>query len=154
MRFIYNLVWPLGLLVFLPGYILKMIRRGGYRNKFGQRLGLYDVDLQAKLGKERSTWLHAVSVGEVAVALKLASQLRALEPNLACVLTTTTTTGFAFAIKNAPDWIEVMYTRSIFGRSCGVRSTSSGRQESFSLKPRFGPISLHRLTLNKSRSRS
>jgi 3-deoxy-D-manno-octulosonic-acid transferase len=110
MRFIYNLVWPLGLLLFLPGYILKMIRRGGYRSKFGQRLGLYDVDLQAKLGKERSTWLHAVSVGEVAVALKLASQLRSLESNLPCVLTTTTTTGFAFATKNAPNWIEVMYT--------------------------------------------
>jgi 3-deoxy-D-manno-octulosonic-acid transferase len=110
MRLIYNLLWPLGLLVFLPGYVIKMIRRGGYQSKFGQRLGSYDVDLQLKLGKERSTWLHAVSVGEVAVALKLASQLRELEPSLPCVLTTTTTTGFAFATKNAPDWIEVMYT--------------------------------------------
>jgi 3-deoxy-D-manno-octulosonic-acid transferase len=110
MRFIYNLLWPLGLLLFLPGYILKMFRRGGYRNKFGQRLGWYDVDLRARLEKERPTWLHAVSVGEVAVALKLASQLRALDPNLPCVLTTTTTTGFAFATRNAPDWIEVMYT--------------------------------------------
>lgn len=110
MRFIYNLLWPLGLLLFLPGYVLKMIRRGGYRNKFGQRLGWYDVDLQARLRKERSTWLHAVSVGEVAVALKLSSQLRELEPNRPCILTTTTTTGFAFATRSAPDWIEVMYT--------------------------------------------
>ena len=110
MRFVYNLLWPLGLLLFLPGYILKMIRRGGYRKKFGQRLGRYDVGLRSRLRKRRSTWLHAVSVGEVAVALKLATRLRTLEPDQPCVLTTTTTTGFAFANKNAPDWIDVMYT--------------------------------------------
>lgn len=110
MRFIYNLLWPFGLLLFLPGYILKMIRRGGYRDKFGQRLGWYDVELRARLSRQRSTWLHAVSVGEVAVALKLAAQLRVLEPDLRCVLTATTTTGFTFAKQNAPSWIEVMYT--------------------------------------------
>jgi 3-deoxy-D-manno-octulosonic-acid transferase len=109
-RFIYNLFWPIGLLFFLPGYFLKMIRRGGYREKFGQRLGIYHRELRARLSKQKSTWLHAVSVGEVNIALKLAHALRHLEPDLRCILTTTTTTGFALANKNAPPWIEVMYT--------------------------------------------
>jgi len=109
-RVIYNLLWPLGLLFFLPGYLMKMFRRGGYREKFGQRLGIYGIDVRARLAKQRSTWLHAVSVGEVTVALKLASALRAVEPDLHCVLTTTTTTGFALANRNASSWIEVMYT--------------------------------------------
>jgi 3-deoxy-D-manno-octulosonic-acid transferase len=109
-RFIYNLFWPLGLLIFLPGYFAKMIRRGGYREKFGQRLGIYDGEVRNRLSNQRLTWLHAVSVGEVNIALKLANALRALEPNLRCVLTTTTTTGFALARKTAPPWIEVMYT--------------------------------------------
>jgi len=109
-RFIYNLLWPLGLLFFLPGYFAKMLRRGGYREKFGQRLGIYDRALRARVSKQKSTWLHAVSVGEVNVALKLANALRTHEPNLHCALTTTTTTGFALACKNAPHWIEVMYT--------------------------------------------
>ena len=109
-RFIYNLFWPLGLLIFLPGYFAKMIRRGGYREKFGQRLGIYDGAVRNRLSNQRSTWLHAVSVGEVNIALKLANALRALEPDLHCVLTTTTTTGFALARKTAPPWIEVMYT--------------------------------------------
>jgi 3-deoxy-D-manno-octulosonic-acid transferase len=107
--FFYNLLWPLGLLFFLPGYLIKMVRRGGYREKFGQRLGMYDAGVRERLADQRSTWLHAVSVGEVAVALKLARQLHALEPALHCVLTTTTTTGFYFAEKNSPSWIEVMY---------------------------------------------
>jgi len=112
-RFVYNLFWPIGLLFFLPGYLMKMVRRGGYREKFGQRLGIYDRELHARLSRcrgKRSTWLHAVSVGEVRIAFKLAQALRKLEPDLHCVLTTTTTTGFALANKNAPPWIEVMYT--------------------------------------------
>ena len=109
-RFVYNLLWPLGLFFFLPAYFLKMLRRGGYRQKFGQRLGFYDRDLRARLLKQRSTWLHAVSVGEVNIALKVANSLRSLEPDLHCVLTTTTTTGFALATRNAAAWIEVMYT--------------------------------------------
>ena len=87
-----------------------MVRRGGYREKFGQRLGIYDRELRVRLAKQRSTWLHAVSVGEVMIVLKLAQQLRTLEPDVHCVLTTTTTTGFALANKNAPPWIQVLYT--------------------------------------------
>jgi 3-deoxy-D-manno-octulosonic-acid transferase len=109
-RFIYNLLWPIGLLLFLPGYLVKMFRRGGYREKFGQRLAIYDRHLRAKLYWKKPIWLHAVSVGEVMIALKLARQIRALQDDQHFVLTTTTTTGFAFANRNAPDWIDVMYS--------------------------------------------
>jgi 3-deoxy-D-manno-octulosonic-acid transferase len=109
-RLIYNLLWPIGLLFFLPGYLVKMFRRGGYREKFGQRLGFYGAGVRQRLRKKRSIWLHAVSVGEVAIALKLAHALHELEPDLRVALTITTTTGFAFAQRSAPDWIEVMYS--------------------------------------------
>jgi 3-deoxy-D-manno-octulosonic-acid transferase len=109
-RLIYNLLWPIGLLLFLPGYLVKMLRRGGYREKFGQRLGIYDAEVHARLSNQRPTWLHAVSVGEVAIALKLAEAIKTLQPDARFVLTTTTTTGFTFATKNASPWIEVMYS--------------------------------------------
>lgn len=109
-RFIYNLLWPIGLLLFLPGYLVKMVRRGGYHEKFGQRLGIYDRHLCARLYWKKPIWLHAVSVGEVTIAIKLAKQIRCLQADQHFVLTTTTTTGFAFANKNAPEWIDVMYS--------------------------------------------
>ena len=109
-RLIYNLLWPIGLLLFLPRYLVKMFRRGGYREKFGQRFGLYDVDLRRRFDKQPPIWLHAVSVGEVAIALKLAEKIHALRPGAQFALTTTTTTGFAFAMAKAVPWIEVMYT--------------------------------------------
>src|SRR5258708_16342945 len=78
--------------------------------KFGQRFGIYDAHLRARLHWKKSFWLHAVSVGEVTIALKLARQIRILKPDQHCVLTTPTTPGFAFANQSAPDWIEVMYS--------------------------------------------
>jgi len=108
-RLIYNLLWPIGLLLFLPSYLAKMFRRGGYRKNFGQRLGFYSTEYRQRLHGKNLTWIHAVSVGEVVIALKLAEQLRALQPDLKCVLTTTTTTGRALAQKRAPDWMDVLY---------------------------------------------
>ena len=109
-RLLYNLIWPIGLILFLPGYILKMLRRGGYRRNFGQRLGFYSAHQYQRLGGVRPVWFHAVSVGEVSVALKLMHELHVRQPDLRCVLTTTTTTGYALARSLVPPWIDVLYS--------------------------------------------
>src|SRR5438309_3041190 len=109
-RFFYNLLYPLGLLLFLPVQIAKLFRRGNYRHKFGHRLGIYGRDVQARLAGHRCTWIHAVSVGEVAIALKLVAKLRQLDPRFFCVLTTTTTTGFQVANSEADAQVEVLYS--------------------------------------------
>src|SRR5262249_19680470 len=106
-RLLYNLLFPFVLLAFLPGYVLKMLRRGNYGNKFGQRLGLYDRETRARLARGPHSWLHAVSVGEVMIALKLAGAMKQREPQLNVALTTTTTTGFALARRHPKSWIEV-----------------------------------------------
>jgi 3-deoxy-D-manno-octulosonic-acid transferase len=109
-RLIYNLLYPLGLLLFLPGQISKLLRRGNYRHGFGQRFGVYDREVRARLAPRRCTWIHAVSVGEVAIALKLSAKLKELDPEFFCVLTTTTTTGFAFANQEAGEGMKVLYS--------------------------------------------
>ncbi|MGI9087761.1 MAG: 3-deoxy-D-manno-octulosonic acid transferase [Chthoniobacterales bacterium] len=108
-RLLYNLLFPVVLLFFLPDYLLKMRRRGNYRRNFGQRFAIYRPEVRRRIGAQARTWIHAVSVGEVAIALKLAKELRALDPSFYCVLTTTTTTGFAVAENEAIKWMEVLY---------------------------------------------
>ena len=113
-RFFYNLLYPIGLIFFLPGQISKLLRRGNYRHKFGQRFGFYDAGVRSRLSAQRCTWIHAVSVGEVAVALKLCAKLRQLDPQFFCALTTTTTTGFQVANAEADEQIEVLYSPLAF----------------------------------------
>jgi 3-deoxy-D-manno-octulosonic-acid transferase len=109
-RLFYNLLYPIGLLFFLPGQITKLVRRGNYRHKIGQRFGVYDAAVRRRLASRRCTWIHAVSVGEVAIALKLSSKLQQIDPKIFCVLTTTTTTGFQVANSEAGEHMEVLYS--------------------------------------------
>jgi len=70
-RFFYNLFFPIVLLLLLPGFLIRMTRRGNYRHKFGQRFGIYSAGVREKLVSTNRVWIHAVSVGEVNIALKL-----------------------------------------------------------------------------------
>jgi 3-deoxy-D-manno-octulosonic-acid transferase len=40
-RFLYNILFPAAVLLMLPGFLVRMIRRGKYRHKFGQRFAIY-----------------------------------------------------------------------------------------------------------------
>ncbi|MBP7949569.1 MAG: hypothetical protein KA004_07925 [Verrucomicrobiales bacterium] len=106
---VYNLLLPFVLLVLLPGSILKMRRRGGYGRNFWQRLGFLGRQLPVT-GGPRPFWLHAVSVGEVNVARKLIREILRREPERRIVLSTTTSTGHAVAVRDAPPQVTVIYS--------------------------------------------
>ncbi len=108
-RFLYNCAYPVIALLMLPGLIWKMLRRGKYRHKFGQRFAIYSKNVRARLALQPRTWVHAVSVGEVLIALKLIDRLRERDPTRAFVLSTTTSTGFALANAHRSDWLEPIY---------------------------------------------
>ena len=95
---VYNLLMPVVLLVSLPGYLMRMLRRGNYRHHFFERFGIYKTwKREALKATDRPMWIHAVSVGEVLIALKLIREMREREPGLDVVLSTTTSTGFTLA---------------------------------------------------------
>ncbi len=108
-QFLYNLLFPFVFLAMLPGFLLRMLRRGNYRHRFGQRFGIYSHAVRQRIAGRRCTWMHAVSVGEVGIALKLAREMKRLEPDLELVLSTTTSTGFALARERSEDWMEIIY---------------------------------------------
>jgi 3-deoxy-D-manno-octulosonic-acid transferase len=107
-RFFYNLLFPVVLVVLLPGFLLRMLRRGKYRHKFWQRFGIYSAGVRQRLGDGR-VWVHAVSVGEVMIALKLIRAMRDREPDVRFVLSTTTSTGFKLAARAKSPWLEPIY---------------------------------------------
>jgi 3-deoxy-D-manno-octulosonic-acid transferase len=108
-RILYNLAFPFVLLALLPNFIFRMLKRGKYRHKFGQRFAIYSSRVRRKLARGGWTWVHAVSVGEVLIALKLIREMRSRDPQLPVVLSTTTSTGYALASKEAGDYLEAIY---------------------------------------------
>ena len=110
MRFIYNLIFPLAFLFFVPGIIIKLIRRPGYKKTFMERFAFFSLDRKECLEKYHGAiWVHAVSVGESVIAAALIAKWQEVNPERKFVLSTTTTTGQEIARKKASPGVEVIY---------------------------------------------
>ncbi|MCF6313202.1 MAG: 3-deoxy-D-manno-octulosonic acid transferase [Verrucomicrobiales bacterium] len=109
---IYNLLLPVALLLGLPGYLIKAIRRGGARDNFSQRFGRYDgalLELWRQDQEAARIWIHAVSVGEVLVGMKVIHALLEENAQQQIVLSTTTPTGYRLAKAECPAAVQVIY---------------------------------------------
>ncbi len=96
---IYNLLFPIVFLFMLPKFLTRMMRRGGYFQHFEQRVGHFGSNTKAQLREHRRVWVHAVSVGEIYVALRFIKAYREQHPDTYFALSTTTSTGHAIARK-------------------------------------------------------
>jgi 3-deoxy-D-manno-octulosonic-acid transferase len=85
---LYSAVLGVGLLAYLPAFLVRR-RRAGYGRHLGQRLGRIGEGLPP----EPRGWIHAVSVGESAVAVPLVEGIRQRWPELSIVVSTITPTG-------------------------------------------------------------
>ncbi len=107
---LYNLLLPLALVLMLPRQWVKMRRRGGYGENWRERFARYDVATRERF-REGTWWVHAVSVGEMLMALRLIAGLRASGVWTGpVVLTTTTSTGRALARERADGNTVVLWT--------------------------------------------
>jgi 3-deoxy-D-manno-octulosonic-acid transferase len=109
MRLLYNLLFNIGFVLSAPWYFVKMYRRGGWKDGFGERFGLYNARLKQALTNRQVVWFHAVSVGEVNLCTQL---IKAVEPHLplhTIVVSTTTSTGMALLKDRLPSHIVKVY---------------------------------------------
>lgn len=107
--FLYNGLLPAILLLGLPSFLIKGIRRGGLARNFLQRLGFFSSKTLSAFKGKKPLWIHAVSVGEVFLALKLIEALRITKPERHIVLSTTTTTGYQVAAEKESDTLAVIH---------------------------------------------
>jgi len=92
---IYRLLLPLLFMAAFPGWLVKMLRRGGFGTRLGERVAVYPA--ATKDEPRGATHVHAVSVGEAMLALKLIREWRITEPGRRFVVATGTATGHAVA---------------------------------------------------------
>lgn len=110
MMLVYNILFPVAFLFFVPGMLWKLIRRSGHKETYWERFGLFSAERRRDLTERRGcVWIHAVSVGETVVALSLIRSLLKRDPERSIVLSTTTTTGQNLARRDAPEGVEVIF---------------------------------------------
>jgi 3-deoxy-D-manno-octulosonic-acid transferase len=105
---IYRLLLPLLFIAAFPGWLVKMLRRGGFGTRLGERAAIYTTSLEYE--PCGVVHFHAVSVGEAMLALKLIREWLALEPGRGFVLATGTATGHAVATAAAIPGLRVTYS--------------------------------------------
>lgn len=95
MFILYDLIFILFCLIYLPIFIFKRKWHKG----FFSRLGFLDDEYFKGLNILRPIWIHAVSVGEVKAIQPFLSKLRKIYPDKKFVLSTVTKTGNEIAQK-------------------------------------------------------
>ncbi len=96
--FFYDIVFVLLYILLLPHFALRMLRRGGYRARFGDRFGVLPREVAERLrASPGRIWIHAVSVGEVFVAGQVMRELRRQDGSLKFLFSTTSSTGWVQA---------------------------------------------------------
>src|SRR5258706_9569971 len=108
MKRFYNFSFPLFFWLSAPYYFLKLLRRGQWREGFGQRFGRYSSKIKQAVTNRHVLWIHAVSVGEVNISTQLIRALEPRLPNLKIVVSTTTSTGMA-ELRKLPSHIQKIY---------------------------------------------
>jgi 3-deoxy-D-manno-octulosonic-acid transferase len=109
MKRLYNLLFMVFFCLSAPYYFFKMLRRGQWRQGFGQRFARYDSKIKQALTNRHVLWIHAVSVGEVNICTQLIDEIERRLPNLKIVVSTTTSTGMAELQRKLPSHIQKVY---------------------------------------------
>ncbi len=93
----------------LPGFLVRMLRRGGYRARMGDRFALYPRSVIEAFAQGSFVWVHAVSVGEVQVAGQLMREWRKVDPAIRFCFSTTSSTGWKMAEKEVREGDVLIY---------------------------------------------
>jgi 3-deoxy-D-manno-octulosonic-acid transferase len=94
-----DLLYLVALALAAPWLALAAWRKGKYREGFTAK---FFGDIPPRSGSTHCVWFHAVSVGEVNLLAPLLAEIEHRELQWECVISTTTMTGMALALKKYP----------------------------------------------------
>lgn len=110
MLFLYNTLQLIFLALFWPILLFTILVKEKYRSRMAKRLGfgLAARMRSAQRGKNKTIWLHALSVGEVASTAVLVQQMRKQLADVSIVLTVSTKSGSKLARELLSSEVDVL----------------------------------------------
>ncbi len=93
----------------LPPFWIYTRLSGRYKNGFGERLGFVPLTLTKRLSGSPRIWMHAVSLGEVKIAVPLIKALKKIMPGCSVIISTTTEHGRNLAMETFGEDTPVVY---------------------------------------------
>ena len=105
----YTLVTTSLFLSCFPPFWIYTRLSGRYRENLKERLGLLPPKLAQTLSGSPRIWIHAVSLGEVKVAVPIIKALRQILPGCSVIVSTTTKHGRELAMETFGEDIPVVY---------------------------------------------
>ncbi|MFH1836923.1 MAG: 3-deoxy-D-manno-octulosonic acid transferase [Candidatus Omnitrophota bacterium] len=102
MRIIYDLFFILFSLAYIPYLLIK----GKGHKGFFQKFGILPKNVTTI---KKPVWIHAVSVGEAVLAVKLAESIKKKQKDIPVIISTTTSTGNSLARKAGKDAADLVF---------------------------------------------
>ncbi len=110
MYLLYNLLFPILFLFYLPFYLVHIFKRGGLTKEYWQRFGFFDKETRKRLAAlDNKVWIHAVSVGESVAAVTLIRAWQKAHPEDNIVFTCSTSTAFDTIRKKKLEGVTALY---------------------------------------------
>ena len=106
MRYLYNLLYVMLVLLAAPRFIWSALRHGKYRRGWGAKLLGW---VPPRMDAGNAVWFHAVSAGEVNLLRPLVTQWQCHHPDWVICISTTTRTGYELAQQRFPT-LSVFYS--------------------------------------------
>ncbi|MBF0254515.1 MAG: hypothetical protein HQL11_05270 [Candidatus Omnitrophica bacterium] len=88
-RFLFELIFWVYAVLYAPMFFLK----GKHRDRWGERFGILPDAARTRLSGAQVLWCHAVSAGEMRLAIRLAARFMQQKPDGTVFVTTTTAAG-------------------------------------------------------------
>ena len=110
MNFLLDILYICALTLLFPWLVFKACTTGKYRRGLVAKLfGLAATPAKLATDPRPRVWFHGVSVGEIHLLRQVVAAFRQQHPEYACVISTTTDTGFDEARLRFPDLAVVYY---------------------------------------------
>ncbi len=99
----FNFCYIILILIFSPFLLYSRVFHGKYREGFAQKFFGSAPILPAEMPSRKRVWIHAVSVGEVNLAVTIFKEFQKRHPDFEFVISTTSQTGMELARKKFPE---------------------------------------------------